>query len=315
LRTGLIGVGPWGQKLADAFKACGHPITDYSRNPKSPDTLELGRRWNDWRHLVASVDVIVSAATPAVTYDVLGECLQRNKPALLTKPLYLNAMPEQTLVAPIMVDYVRLFSPYYRQIKRAASTRVIKSIDAVFCGDGPVRGFPGLYDYGPHVFAWIFDLAMHQRNFPYQQIELTRVEVMTGTSAAKKNYLITGKLGSISLNLRFGNGAILEAEKMKRLIVRFEKSPLVECYGMFEESQGILRANFMGLGKDEMRVEALKPAIGPDSPLTNMVQHFLDIAGHGGVVKPRLEAQTLLISMLAHNTLKQIAKAENDNDF
>jgi hypothetical protein len=279
---------------------------------------ELGRRYGDWRHLVAAVDAIVCAATPAVTYEVLGECLGRNKPALLTKPLYLEALPDKTMVAPVMVDYVRLFSPHYRKVRAAASNRVIKSIDVVFCGDGPVRGFPGLFDYGPHVFAWIFDLACRQKGFyGMDSVKLTNVEVMQGLTEQKKNYLVTGKAGAINFNVRFGNGAILDSEKTRRLMVRFETDPKVECFALYEEYMGIIRSQVVGLGQDELRVEARKTISGPSSPLTVMCQHFLDIAGFGGVTKPRVEMQSMTLSVLAHQTLKQIARAEKDfaHDF
>lgn len=160
MRLGFVGVGKWAQKLATAFRACGAEIVAYDRkalsehNAAACSAYKMAREaptafgaYTPWRDQLAdkSIDAIIAVATPEVTTEVALACAAAAKPVMATKPLFEH--PER-ISAPFYVDFWRLWS-------RAHADPRTLSID--LSGHGPFRGFPGAFDWGPHVVAAVLD--------------------------------------------------------------------------------------------------------------------------------------------------------------
>lgn len=314
ISVGLIGVGPWGRKLATAFAVNGFPITEYARNSRSPGVTGLGKRWMDWRDLINNSSMVICAATPAVTYEVYRECLSRHKPALLTKPLYVTDLPDETMSAPVMIDYVRLWSPNYEMLKKRAELSKVTSININFCGDGPVRDFPGLYDYGPHVFAWVFDLLSTQTSYA-SSFEMNRVEVDAQSDSRKKIYIVSGYIDSVAVTARFGNGLSLKTTKDRQMLVRFKPSKdwkeAEPPWGFYDETPDVIRTEVCGVDSNISMLSTINSQTPTaTSPLGLMVQSFISCSGYGKKNRPRAEMRTLALSTKIHRTLKSIHEAE-----
>lgn len=310
MKIGIIGVGPWGLRLAEACETLGFPVTDYARKPGSPDQEGLGKRWNHWRDMMSKVDGIICAATPAVTYEVYRESIALKKAVLLTKPLYVNELPDETISAPILIDYVRLWSPCYEEIKRRVRGFKISSIKVSFCGDGPVRSFPGLYDYGPHAFAWIFDLLESQVPTGCK-FEISSLQVVKQAHPGKKLYIVQGSLGDVVISVTTGNGLVERGKnKSRNMTVHYAgQTPLSALY---TESADEIRAEFCGTGKDDVTKIPNDRKPGLMNPVSRMVKAFIDGSGFGLRSKPLIGLKTLSLSVKIHQTLKTIASYGED---
>ena len=165
LRLGFVGVGKWAQKLATAFRACGAEIVAYDRSsPKCGNCLVSLSKctcslvshpsgfglYCPWRDQLTdpSIDAIVAVAPPEITTEVALACAAAGKAVCATKPLFDH--PE-TIRAPFYVDFWRLWSEAHQYRRRRREFE--------FCGQGPMRSFHGLFDYGPHVMAAVLDVA------------------------------------------------------------------------------------------------------------------------------------------------------------
>jgi hypothetical protein len=110
-----------------------------------------------WRNQLAdkSIDAIVAVAPPEVTTEVALACAAAGKPVMATKPLFDH--PE-TIRAPFYVDFWRLWSEAHGLLRSRALWPYSESgIQIELHGSGPIRGFPGAFDYGPHVIAAVMD--------------------------------------------------------------------------------------------------------------------------------------------------------------
>jgi Predicted dehydrogenases and related proteins len=175
LRLGFVGVGRWARKLAESFRACGAEIVAHDRRggtifddgcppclggqPHLPDWMHdceksgFGRRV-PWRDQLAdkSIDAIVAVAPPEVTTQVALACAEAGKAVMATKPLFDHPA---TIRAPFYVDFWRLWANAHLETKDQRRYDLF--------GSGPLRAFPGAFDYGPHVMAAILDKFPRRR--------------------------------------------------------------------------------------------------------------------------------------------------------
>lgn len=158
MRLGFVGVGRWAQKLATAFRACGAEIVCHVRSRECacngmgscPHCHAPGfgtKMKGGWRALLErpDLDAIIAVAPPEVTTEVALACAAAGKPVMATKPLFDHPA---SIRAPFYVDFWRLWS----EAQREPETNHFS-----LYGPGPVRDFPGGFDYGPHVMAAMLD--------------------------------------------------------------------------------------------------------------------------------------------------------------
>ena len=154
MKVGLVGVGKWGRTLVGVFEKCGCEIIAHNRKSLEP-AQNLGE-WMPLEPLIGLSDIVVAAAPPHITSDVMRLCQYAETPCFLTKPLMIDVIPR--LTATTYVDYVHLWSPLYERLKKAVREYPVDYMSVWFYGDGPCRSFPGVLDYGPHALAMVYDL-------------------------------------------------------------------------------------------------------------------------------------------------------------
>lgn len=171
---GMIKCATWPHPMHHVTCAC-------CKTGGCPDGADGFGKFIPWRDQLAdkSIDAIVAVAPPDVTTEVALACAAAGKPVMATKPLFDH--PEQ-ITAPFYVDFWRLWSEAQRD----------RESDNFFLhGAGPIRSFPGAFDYGPHVMAAILNIdpmatLVSCRRLPTETGELLEcdMEMHVGTAVA-----------------------------------------------------------------------------------------------------------------------------------
>jgi len=195
MKIALVGVGPWGSLLARKLTGAGALITSYVRH-SGPDVDGFGQRVTiDSLWQPGTVDGIVIAAPPEITLQLARQAAAAGMAVLATKPLQLPA-PVQ-ITAPFFVDYVRLWSKGYEQLKARVAGHAIQKIEIEFFGPGPWRAFSSLDDFGSHALAFVHDLLGSQ-------------QVLTDLK-------VKARAGHADIAIEVGNGA--EFRRMRLVVV------------------------------------------------------------------------------------------------
>jgi hypothetical protein len=219
LKLGLVGPGLWGFKIADVLRSQGNEIAYHVRgNGRCPCGTKsvpgMGElvTMADLFHAAnaKAIDAIVCTAPPETTLDVYEVCKTLAIPTLLTKPLKLYELGEQVPLVPTVVDYVRLWSPHYHRIKQETQRLKIAHVTADFYDLGPYRGYPGLWDYGPHAVAFLYDL-LGDGGLHLSSVKKTERD-------GGDYWVVEGVLNGVAFDMAIGNAS--EEASSKKLIVR-----------------------------------------------------------------------------------------------
>lgn len=155
MRLGFVGMGRWARKLKASFDAEGAIVVASWRAKMGHGQFDCwGDMFRSPEVMIDSedIDALVLCAPPDVTTEVALACAAAGKPVMATKPLMLTeAVP---IRAPFYVDFWRLWSEAFERYAKARTTVV----NVLMTGSGPIRGFPGLLDYGPHAMAYLHRL-------------------------------------------------------------------------------------------------------------------------------------------------------------
>lgn len=116
MRIGIIGLGAAGSRHAQYFREYGQ-VGRYDLDPEKAD-YKTQDDLMDW------ADAIVIATPPSSHTSILRECVRRNLPALVEKPLATDSHGLQVILAhaetihvPILVGYVWRYSPSLESFK------------------------------------------------------------------------------------------------------------------------------------------------------------------------------------------------------
>lgn len=128
--------------------------------------FDIGTREN-WKQLAESKKYqgVIIATPPQSHIEIAHFCLSHDLPVIIEKPLCLSLNEISKIEgfsAPILVNHIHLFSPYYQFLKSYISQFQILKIDSFGFGNGPVRDYSSLYNYGSHDLSMIFDLCNKQ---------------------------------------------------------------------------------------------------------------------------------------------------------
>ena len=146
----LIGSGSWGQNY----------IKTLSNFPNV--NLTVANREN-WKKLIEkNPDGVIISTPPQSHIEIAKFSLERNIPTMIEKPLSLSLEEAQVLSqfkAPILVNYIHLFSDAYENIKKIVDPEKIEYIRTEVRGDKNSKHCSNLFDYFPHELAYILDLS------------------------------------------------------------------------------------------------------------------------------------------------------------
>jgi predicted dehydrogenase len=193
------------------------------------DLLVPGVRWQTWSDLVEDVtrgelDGVIVATEPRNQAEIAAACVASDAPALVEKPLGLNAEEAERVLRlastrvsnpPLMVDFIHLWAPAYRELKARVTSNsadVISHIESQGENQGPFRGWSAVHDYGAHDVAMCLDLLGRRAEFRIDETRWKKRFPATGAGLLETNLALDG----VAVNMRLGN----EAEaKARRLVV------------------------------------------------------------------------------------------------
>lgn len=257
MKIALVGVGPWGSLLARKLTGAGALIASYVRH-SGPDVDGFGQRVTlDKLWSPGFVDGLVIATPPDITLQLAQQAAAAGMAVLATKPLQLTA-PIQ-ITAPFFVDYVRLWSKCYAQLKARVAGHAIRQIHIEFYGPGPWRAFSSLDDFGSHALAFVHDLLGSQQVLNDVQASPVRHFERNATLHAA-----TARVGDTRIALEVGNGA--EFRRL-RLVV---------------EAEGVGTVVYEELGPNgAVSVNGEMILNEPQDPLATMSAQFIEHARQG----------------------------------
>ena len=302
LRLGLVGRGPWGQKIAAALKTL----------PGVELAGIAGRA--DWPALVADPTVagIIVAAPPAAHAEIALVAIKAGKAVFIEKPLALDVVQAEAILAEAekagvgaMVDHVHLFHPAYGELKRQlAAESPVHMVRGRGGRRGPFRAdAPVLWDWGPHDVAYALDLLG-----PTPE----RVTAFIGKRAETPEGM--GEIVALSLvyadggraELEFGN---LYDSPVRELIVQCAECDLVVDEKSKKPLVRLPRRETESCLPEENAAEGASRLIpvGTDSPLTVALTAFADSirAGRGG----RAEVSSLALGVAVVRVLARAERA------
>jgi predicted dehydrogenase len=235
VHLGLVGAGPWGQKLIAAMTrvpalelcavASGNPATR-SLIPKDCTITA------DWRALARNPEIegVVIATPPALHAEMALGYLAAGKAVFVEKPLALDAASAEAVLAQAnaaggvaMTDHVHLFHPAYAELKRQLPAfGPIHGLRTRGGRRGPFRAaVPVLWDWGPHDVAFALDLlGLEPRRVRAETREKRPTPEGTGETLALRLLYDDGA----TADLEFGN---LYDSPVRELIVRCDACDLV----------------------------------------------------------------------------------------
>lgn len=146
----LIGVGKWGKKYISTLKNF-HDVH-----------LTTATREN-WQQLIdAKPDGVIISTPPDSHIEIALYALDKNIPVMIEKPLSLSlneAKQLEKFKIPILVNHIHLFADAYQNLKNIIKDCQITHIESFGYGDGPIRNYSSLWDYGSHDIAMILDIT------------------------------------------------------------------------------------------------------------------------------------------------------------
>ncbi len=168
VRLALVGFGRWGRNYIRAARDSGE--AEVTVVVTSPEYVKTGDVALGGAHcvehlghaLMPGVDAVVFAGNPAHAPIVAESVLRHGLPILIEKPAGLSILDaeriarfEQGSGTFALIGHQHLFAAGYEDFLELVCGDHEDVPIATWCGDGPIRDFPPLWDYGPHAVACI----------------------------------------------------------------------------------------------------------------------------------------------------------------
>jgi predicted dehydrogenase len=195
------------------------------------------------------LDAVVSTAPPNLSNYIVDECMKRGIAVLVTKPVTLPWPIEAK--KPVYVDYVRLWSPQYHRLKKVINLQDVRLIQICLINKGPFRDFSPFKDYGPHVFAFLFDL------FGDVEFKVKTTDRYPAADGRGELLDLTGTMNGIEVEIGMGNGALER-----------------QCYVDVHTCNG-KRLSYEETWKGIGFYDGTEEHISPPSALSNMIENFI----------------------------------------
>lgn len=219
MKFGLVGIGKWGMTVAAKLRDLGHAVACYSRHDqKKAPAVGMGDLV-PWVDLPDLCDAVVVATPPDATAKIARHMITAGVPVLLTKPLIgASELLTLPLTAPAYVDYVHLHSPSWwnlcDEVDRQVSISPLAKIEAHFYGDGPIRTFPAVWDYGAHAAAVSIDLL----GGPNLDVK----NAVRASSATGRELYRIGAVGDDGVEVQIMTGNDSQGQQRARVVAQFK---------------------------------------------------------------------------------------------
>lgn len=161
VRLTLVGFGKWGRNYVQAARDAGNAeivaVVDHHGYPAGmpPDVL-----WNsdDVGSFANRCDAVVFAGHPRDALATVGQAAVLGLPVLVEKPAGLTLSDAQYIADyskhhVTLIGHQHLFSPAFDFAHAITQRDPVTGVFASYCGNGPVRDYNALWDYGPHAVS------------------------------------------------------------------------------------------------------------------------------------------------------------------
>jgi predicted dehydrogenase len=256
MNIAFFGAGKWGKNYIPILESLGANI-------------RIGNR-NNWRDILQDnwATHVIIATPPENHIEIALVALKKNLPIMVEKPLALTSQEVLNLMeyennAPVLVNYIHLFSPAFQKMYDMLKNEEIIKINSMGCNRGPFRNYTALWDYAPHDLSMGMFLA---GNLNFDKFCCHASDINGGT-----NFSIKSFYGDVKHNIVVGSGY---KEKIRYLEV--------EC-----KSNNIYLYNDLSINKLVVNNEPIE--ISNTTPLENSIKFFLDLAA--GKQKPIFDLQ------------------------
>lgn len=163
VRLALIGYGKWGRNYVRAARASGEAsvvkIVLSGDSPNLADARATGIETAVAIKGLDDVDAYVYAGHPAQAVILCEAVLACGKPVLAEKPAGLSLADAERIMAAerasktfALVGHLHLFAEGFVRLRKDAANIPLRG-SSCFGGDGPVRDYSALWDYGPHAVS------------------------------------------------------------------------------------------------------------------------------------------------------------------
>lgn len=162
VRLALVGFGKWGRNYLRAAHDSGEAevVAVCNRTTKIDTGNTTVETWtNGLLHAVRKVDAVVYAGHPDGAKDVALTVLDMGLPLMIEKPAGLSVSDAEYLVGLediysglVLVNHQHLFAAAFEKLYLDAPDTLMTG-SSCFGGDGPVRSYSALWDYGPHAVS------------------------------------------------------------------------------------------------------------------------------------------------------------------
>ena len=233
MKLALIGYGYWGKisfetvalipGLSIRYLVSSQELTD-----KKFESIQILRNWTDILSLSDLAGVIIAAPSD-MHYPIAKECIIRNIPVFIEKPMTLTSKESKDLVnlakkyqSKVVVDHILLFSPSFNVFKQYIQSN-IKKLKKIDMFSGKWRPYPFnisvLFEWAPHEIAMSFD--MFQAN-----LEITSLNQITRQfkHTYGQHICLKGSINNIPLSFNWSN---LRKKPIRKISAKFDDGELI----------------------------------------------------------------------------------------
>ncbi|MAH80328.1 MAG: hypothetical protein CMP39_01400 [Rickettsiales bacterium] len=233
MKLALIGYGYWGKKCFETVSkiqgvSISYLVSSQELTGKQFKSIQVFRDWTEILSLSDLAGVII-AAPSAMHYPIAKECIIRNIPVFIEKPMTITSKESAELVdlakkyqAKVVVDHILLFSPAFNAFKQYLQLNIkkLKQID-MFSGKWKpyTADISVLHEWAPHEVAMNFDIF--QTDFKIKKLSQTRREFK---DTYGQHITLRGSVNDIALSFNWSN---LRKKPIRKIIAKFDDGELV----------------------------------------------------------------------------------------
>jgi predicted dehydrogenase len=189
----IVGVGQWGTRY----------VSTITENFSEISLITATR--STWKSLLDSKpDGVIISTHPDSHIEIAKYALDKSIPVMIEKPLAFSLQEVERLEgysAPILVNYQHLHaSAFVKLLEIISHWNRIDRITTRGYGNGPIRAYSSLFDYGSHDLSMCYALAQGQ----------TQIEFIAQTPCWHSQgniFDLRLNIGGIRVDSQLGNGA------------------------------------------------------------------------------------------------------------
>jgi len=233
MKLALVGYGYWGKKCFETVAhipgvSVNYLVSSQELTGKKFAAVQIIRNWRELFNVSDLAGVIIAAPSD-MHYLIAKECIIRNIPVFIEKPMTITSKESKDLVklaikyqSKVVVDHILLFSPAFKAFKKYIQIN-IKKLKKIDMFSGKWKPYPFhisvLFEWAPHEIAMNYDIF--QTDIKIKSLNQT-------TRQFKDTYgqhiTLKGSVNNIPLSFNWSN---LRKKPIRKIIAKFDDGELV----------------------------------------------------------------------------------------